>query len=615
MQTHTMHQPYGLDIWGDQNFLIRNGQAHVNYKNSPALLDIAKQIRNQGIRGPVILRFPHLIAKQIDTLYTHFNRAIDENDYRGVFKAVYPLKVNQYPEVVRAVVEAGKPYRYGLEAGSKAELILAMAYTPIGSPITVNGFKDIEMITMGFLAAQMGHNITLTIEGIGELESIIEVAETTPYRVPNIGIRIRLHSGGSGIWAKSGGMQAKFGLTSTELLEAFDLLKKHRLLSRFTMLHFHIGSQMEEIAPLKRAMREAGNIYAELKRMGADALRAINIGGGLSVEYAQHPSKRVRNYSLKEFANDVVFLLGEIMKSKGVEHPNIVTESGRFITASHAVLVAPVLELFSHDYQERSLRLKETNPPLIEELRSLNELLTSGNSIEFLHDALDHLESLLKLFELGYIDLQDRSNAETLVHLIIKKALYLKQSNHLPEIERLQERLQERYLVNSSFFQSMPDYWGLGQQFPVMPLDRLDQNAIRAASLWDITCDSDGEVGFDPGAPLYLHDVDLDTEEYFLGFFNVGAYQETLGMHHNLFSHPSEATIEIDDDGYRFTNLDEAENILEILDNLEYDPKAVLNQLETRIAESEFITSEENRDTLSTLKRYLAQNGYLRTTK
>jgi len=610
-----MQQPYGLDIWGDHNFIIRDGKAHINYKSSPALMDITKQIRAEGITGPVILRFPHLIAKQIDALYGHFNRAIEENGYQGRFKAVYPLKVNQYPEVVKAIVEAGSPHQYGLEAGSKAELILAMANTPMGSPITVNGFKDEEMITMGFLAAQMGHNITLTIEGIGELESIIEVAETTPFRVPNIGIRIRLHSGGSGIWAKSGGMQAKFGLTSTELLEAFDLLKRYDLLDRFTMLHFHIGSQMEEIAPLKRALREAGNIYAELKRMGADALRAINIGGGLSVEYAQHPNQRVRNYSLKEFANDVIFLLGEIMKAKGVEHPNIVTESGRFITASHAVLVTPVLELFSHDYQERSLKLKAKNPPLIQELLELNNLLTSGNSIEFLHDALDHLESLLKLFELGYIDLQDRSNAETLVNLIIKKALYLKQSNQLPEIERLQERLQERYLVNSSFFQSMPDYWGLKQHFPVMPLDRLDQPAIRAASLWDITCDSDGEIGFNPSSPLYLHDVDLDVEEYFLGFFNVGAYQETLGMHHNLFSHPSEATVLIDDKGYHFTNLDEAEDILEILDNLEYDPAIVLKQLETRIAESEFMTKEGNRDTLSTLKHFLAQNGYLRTTK
>ncbi len=610
-----MQQPYGLDIWGDRNFIIRNGQIHINYKSSPALLDIVSRIRKDGIKGPLILRFPHLISKQIDSLYDNFCRAIRENDYRGDFKAVFPLKVNQYPEAVRAVVGAGRRYRYGLEAGSKAELILAMAYTPTGSPITVNGFKDEEMITMGFVAAQMGHHITLTIEGLGELESIVEVARKTPFRVPDIGIRIRLHSGGSGIWAKSGGMQAKFGLTSTELLEAFELLKNHRLLERFTMLHFHIGSQMEEIAPLKRALREAGNIYAELKKMGADALRAINIGGGLSVEYAQHPSKRVRNYNLSEFANDVVYLLGEIMKAKGVDHPDIVTESGRFISATHAVLVTPVLELFSHDYQERSLKLKPVNPPLIEELLELSRLLTSSNSTEFLHDALDHMESLLTLFELGYIDLQDRSNAEILVHSIIKKALYLKQGNPTPEIERLQERLQERYLVNSSFFQSMPDYWGLKQHFPVMPLDRLDQPAIRAASLWDITCDSDGEIGFDPEAPLFLHDVNLDEEEYFLGFFNVGAYQETLGMQHNLFSHPSEATVLIDDHGYRFSNIDEAENILEILDNLEYDAQEVLTELEKKITDSDFITKEDNRDTLATLKRFLAQNGYLRTTR
>ena len=608
-------QPYGLDIWGDDNFVIRDGQVCVNYKSSPALLEIAEAIRDQDIRGPIVLRFPHLISKQIDTLYDNFGRAILENGYGGRFKAVYPLKVNQYPEVVKTIVDAGLHSSYGLEAGSKAELILAMAYTPVGAPITVNGFKDVEMITLGFIAAQMGHNITLTIEGLGELESIIEVAEESALRMPNIGIRIRLHSSGSGIWAKSGGMQAKFGLTSTEMLEAMELLRSNAMLERFTMLHFHIGSQMEQIGPLKRAIREAGNIYAELKKMGADALHAINIGGGLAVEYAQHASDRVRNYTLKEFSNDVVYLLREIMDAKKVPHPDIVTESGRFIAASHAVLVAPVLELFSHDYQERSLKFKSVNPPLIEELKELNELLTSVNCIEYLHDALDHMESLLTLFDLGYIDLEDRSNAEILVHLIIKKALYLTHANPTPELAKLQERLQERYLVNISFFQSMPNYWGLKQHFPVIPLDHLSQPAIRAASMWDITCDSDGEVGFDPKSPLYLHDVNLDEEEYLLGFFNVGAYQETLGMHHNLFSHPSECTVEIDEEGFSFTNVDEAEDILEILDNLEYDTAAVLEQLKRKISESPFIGQEENRDTLAQLNYYLAQNGYLRTTK
>ncbi len=606
--------PYGLDIWGDDNFFISDGKVNINTKSSPSLLEITEEVRKKGIRGPLLLRFPHLVVKQIDKLYAHFNRAIRENSYTGSFNAVFPLKVNHYPQLVDTIVDYGKKYGYGLEAGSKAELVIAMAKTPIGSPITVNGFKDLEMVTLGFIAAQTGHDITLTIEGLGELESIIEVASSCKMKIPNIGIRIRLHSSGSGAWAKSAGVDAKFGLTATELLEAIELLRKHSMLDRFTMLHFHIGSQMEEITPLKKALREAGNIYAELKMMGTDNLRSINIGGGLAIEYAQHASMRLRNYSIDEFTNDVVFLLREIMDAKSVEHPDIFTESGRFIAASHAVLIAPVLELFSHDYQEHSLKFKSVNPPLIEELRDLNRLLNTKNSIEYLHDALDHMESLFTLFDLGYIDLQDRSNAEILVHQIIKKSLYLSQNNPTPELEKLQERLQERYLVNSSFFQSIPDYWGLGQHFPVMPLDRLDLPAIRAASLWDITCDSDGEIQFQPNAPLYLHDIDLDKEEYFLAFFNVGAYQETLGMNHNLFTHPNVCTVTIDDSGFEIVQTDESENILSILKNTGYDDSEILNRLKNNLLESPFTTEKEKNDTLQKLELYLHQNGYLRTT-
>ena len=605
---------YGIDIWGDSNFVVKDDKVHVNYKSSPSLLQITEQIRLSGLRGPLILRFPHLIAKQIDTLYTDFNRAIAENDYKGKFHAVFPLKVNQFPEAVNAIIEHGETYGYGLEAGSKAELLIAMARTPRGSPITVNGFKDTESITLGFMAAQMGHNITLIIEGIGELESIVEVASSCNLAIPNIGIRIRLRSIGSGTWAKSGGMNAKFGLTTTELLEAITLLREHSLLAYFTMIHFHIGSQMEEIAPLKKALREAGNIYAELKKMGASGLNAINIGGGLAIEYSQHSSKRLKNYQLSEFANGVVFMLKEVMDTKGVEHPNIFTESGRFIVATHAVLVSPVLELFSQDYQEKSLKFKASNPPLIEELRDLNKLLTPKNCIEYMHDALDHLESILTLFDLGYVDLQDRSNAEILVHLIIKKSLYLSQDNQTPELERLQNRLQERYLINSSFFQSMPDYWGLGQHFPVMPLDKLDQPAIRAASLWDITCDSDGEIAFNPDAPLYLHDINLDEEDYFLAFFNIGAYQETLGMQHNLFKHPSECTVIIRDEGYEIENFIESESLLSILEDLGYDESQILIQLKNNLAQSDFTTEEEKSDTLQKFELFLYQNGYLRTT-
>ena len=605
---------FGLDIWSNNNFVIEDGQLKLNHKSMPSLLQITEEIRSNDVRGPILLRFPHLIKRQIKSLYSYFDRAIKENEYKGGFKAVFPLKVNQFPHAVDAITTQGRHFNYGLEAGSKAELILAMNKTPDGANITVNGFKDKEMITLGFIAAQSGHNITITIEGIGELETIIEVASECNLKVPNIGIRVRLHSAGSGIWAKSGGMDAKFGLTSTEIIEAVRLLDEAKLLEHLTMIHFHIGSQMSDIAPLKRALREAGNIYAELKMMGALSLDSINIGGGLAVEYNQHTQSCSRNYSIEEFSSSVVFALREIMDAKGVKHPDIFTESGRFIVASHAVLITPVLELFSHDYQEKLLKFKDVNPPLLKELIELNKLLNNKNCIEYLHDALDHMESLLTLFDLGYIDLQDRSNAEILVHNIIKKALYLKSLNPTNELEQLQARLQERYLINASIFQSLPDYWGLNQHFPIMPLHHLNATPIRAASLWDITCDSDGEIGFNPEKPLYLHDVNLDEEEYFLGFFNVGAYQETLGMQHNLFTHPSEYTVIINESGYEIKNAVESKNVLDILDSIGYKKEEILNKLENDLLSSDFITEKEKRDTLLQLKLFLEQNGYLRTT-
>ncbi len=605
---------FGLDIWANKNFIIEDGEIKLNYKSMPSLLDITKQIRAKDVKGPIILRFPHLINRQIKTLYNYFEKAIDENNYKGNFNAVFPLKVNQFPAVVDAISSQGEKYNYGLEAGSKAELIIAMSKTPQNAHITVNGFKDEEMLTLGFIAAQSGQKITITIEGLNELETIINVAAKSKLKVPNIGIRVRLHSTGSGIWAKSGGMDAKFGLTSTEIIEAISLLKDANLLHKLTMIHFHIGSQMSDIAPIKKALREAGNIYAELKKMGADALSSINIGGGLAVEYDQHIKSNARNYSIDEFSSSVVFLLGEIMNAKNVSHPDIFTESGRFVVASHTILITPVLELFSQDYQEQLLNFKEKNPPLIEELIELNRLLNNANCIEYLHDALDHMESLFTLFDLGYIDLQDRSNAEILVHNIIKKALYLKSSNPTNELEVLQTKLQERYLINASVFQSLPDYWGLGQHFPVMPIHYLNTTPLRAASLWDITCDSDGEICFNPDKPLYLHDVNLDEEDYFLAFFNVGAYQETLGMNHNLFTHPNEYTITITDTGYKISNAIESKSILEILKSIGYDGDIIVTKLNEELEKSEFITEKEKSDTLATLKKLLNQNGYLRTT-
>ncbi|RDU60305.1 biosynthetic arginine decarboxylase [Helicobacter marmotae] len=607
---------YGINFWGNNDFIIIDGKVKVNYKHKPALIDIVQDARERGYKGPLLLRFPHLIKSQVDKLFATFEGAIKEYSYQGKFKAVFPLKVNQMPNFVLPLVELSKDKCYGLEAGSKSELILAMAYTNENAPITVNGFKDREMISLGFSAANMGHDITLTIEGLNELETIIEVAKEMGEPYPNIGLRIRLHSTGIGLWAKSGGINSKFGLTSTELLEAINMLKKEELLHKFTMIHFHIGSQISDISPLKRAIREAGNIYAELRKKGASNLQCVNIGGGLAVEYTQHEGANDRNYTLSEFSGDVVFSLREIAKNKNEPEPDIFIESGRFIAASHAVLIAPVLELFSQEYDEKALKLKEQNPPLIEELFDLYNSVVEKNAIEYLHDSLDHMESLLTLFDLGYIDLQDRSNTEVLVHLIIKKVIkLLKHKNH-NEILQIQEQVQERYLLNCSFFQSLPDYWGLAQNFPVMPLDRLNRRPNRSASLWDITCDSDGEIAFNANKPLFLHDVDVTKEEYFLGFFLVGAYQEVLGMRHNLFTHPTEFSVEFDDDlnkGYELSRLIEAQTILDVLDDLDYDTKDIERRLKQHIEDNQSLDSEGKKKMLGRLYVMLSENGYLRT--
>lgn len=604
---------YGIKIWANDDFIIKNGEICVNIESQPSIISIVKEIRKDGIRGPLLLRFPHLIKKQIDSMYGHFKQSRKEVDYKGSFNAVYPLKVNQYPNFIKNMVKLGEPYNYGLEAGSKAELILAMAYNNFGSPITVNGFKDKEMIDLGFIASEMGHNITLTIEGLNELETIIQTARERFLPKPKIGLRVRLHSTGSGIWAKSGGINSKFGLTSTELIQAINILEKAELLEQFTMIHFHIGSQITDIAPLKKALREAGNIYVELKKMGAKNLHAINLGGGLAVEYSQYKNNENRNYTLREYANDVVYLLKDISNKKNEIEPDIFIESGRYIAASHAVLIAPVLELFSQEYTEGKLNIGDNSPQLVLELLDLYKSLSSKNALEYLHDAIDHLESLLTLFDLGYINLQDRSNTEILVNLIIKKSVMILGEKHYSEILNIQEQVQERYLVNFSIFQSLPDFWGINQTFPIMPLNKLNEHPTRSASLWDITCDSDGEIGFNVKSPLFLHDVNLEENEYFLGFFLVGAYQEVLGMKHNLFTHPTEATIEITSDGYEIKTLLESQCILDILEDLDYDIDELQDNLSDRLKESKLINEKAQKQILGELYMFLNDNGYLKT--
>jgi len=593
---------YGLDIWGDDNFIIDKDVIKLNYAQNPSLIQIVQDVRNNGNTGPLILRFPHITQKQIDKLYTTFNGAIKEYNYNSSFYAVFPLKVNQLPNYVLPMLESSKHLNYGLEAGSKAELLLAMAYNNVNAPITVNGFKDKQMITLGFIARNQGHDITLTIEGLNELETIIEVYNELKLPCPNIGLRVRLHSSGSGTWAKSGGIDSKFGLSSMEILEAFEMLNAHNLVDSLKMIHFHIGSSMDSITPLKKALKESSHIYVELKKMGANALDSINIGGGLGIEYSAY--ERKTQYSLKEFASDVVFTLKEIASKNGVKEPNIFTESGRFISAPSSVLITPTLELFSNEYQESNLKLKDTNPPIIEEMSLLYQDTTKESAKEYMHDSLEHLESILTLFDLGYVDLIDRSNAEVLTHLIIKKAIKLKDISDDIELKRLDDKIQEKYLLNFSIFSSLPDFWGIGQEFPIMPLTHLDKKATRSANIWDITCDSDGEIPFDASKPLYLHDVDLREEEYFIGFFLVGAYQDILGMKHNLFSSPSQVNVVFNSKGeLKLENFIQSQSIVDIFEDLDYDSDDIKNRLLEKISSDELKTI---------IDKYILDNSYLK---
>jgi len=593
---------YGIDIWGDGNFIIENGVVKVNYKKNPSLIDIVQSIRKDGNTGPLVLRFPHIVQKQIDKLYATFTQTMKRYDYESGFYAVFPLKVNQFPNHILPMLETSASLNYGLEAGSKAELLLAMSYNNKNAPITVNGFKDKQMITLGFIAKNQGHDITLTIEGLNELETIIEVYQELNLPCPNIGLRVRLHSSGSGTWAKSGGINSKFGLSSMEILQAFDMLKKYDLTDALKMIHFHIGSDMNSISPLKKALKESGHIYVELKKMGADGLDSINIGGGLAIEYSQF--NRNIQYSLKEFASDVVYTLKEISDKNGVKTPFIFTESGRFIASPGSVLIAPTLELFSSEYSQLNIRLKEKNPPIIEELYYLLNDITKENAKEYMHDSLEHLESILTLFDLGYVDLTDRSNAEVLTNLIIKKAIKLKDIDNDKELKTLDDKIQEKYLLNFSIFQSLPDFWGINQEFPIMPLTHLDENPTRSANIWDITCDSDGEIPFKSDKPLYLHDVDLSKEDYFLGFFLVGAYQDTLSMKHNLFSSPSQVNIIFDGDEMKTESFIKSQSILDIFEDLDYNTEEIISNL---------VSSTKNNDLKDILQEYLEDNGYLKT--
>ena len=589
-----------INHWCSNHFYIDDSKIKIKYNNI-AIIDILKQVK-KDIKGPINLKFPHIISSGIDRVFSCFNQAMNKFDYTKSFNPIFPLKVNQFYNFVSEFKDLSKKYNYGLEAGSKAEIIIAMHYNNKNTPIIVNGFKDEEFIRLCFLSHKMNKMTTIIIEDLQEIKNIVKLSKEMPDNIPFIGIRVKLHTLGIGIWQESSGIDSKFGLTSIELLEAISLLKQENIIDFFKMLHFHIGSQIEDIKPLNKAIKEMGNIYAQVKKMGANALDSVDIGGGMAVEYSHNPKKISVNYSVGEFANNVVFLLKDSINNKDIEEPHIYIESGRFISAYHSVLLVPVLELYSQTYNIDKLIIKEINPPLVDELHFIYKHISKKNAKEFLHDSIMHMENLLILFDLGYIDLIDKANTEILVNLILSKCAKLLKNIPEEEKEDLQNMVKDRYLLNFSLFNSLPDYWGIKQKFPIMPLENLDDD-LRSASIVDITCDSDGEIKFNKDFPIYLHEIDLSKDDYFVGIFLTGAYQEILAMKHNLFDKPTDITVICDRSGFEIKKITPSVSILDTLHTLGFNVENI-----TKCHLENF-----NKKEFDFLRKILQSNNYLLT--
>lgn len=536
---------YDIDRWGKGYFSISDaGHVLVHPTKDPRhfvdLKELVDTLVLRGIDPPLLLRFPQILGQQLKEMWEVFDSAIRDHNYEGGYRCVYPIKVNQQRQVVEEIYQLGRQYGFGLEAGSKPELLAVMAIADNDTPIICNGFKDDEYIELCMLARKIGRNITPVVEKFTELELILQKAEKLGVR-PSIGIRIKLASRGAGRWKSSGGYRSKFGLTVTEAVRALETLKAFGMEDCLRLLHFHLGSQITNIRHIKAAVIEAARVYVDLKRQGA-GLEILDVGGGLGIDYdgSQTDFESSVNYTLEEYANDIVYHVQNICDEAEVPHPTIMSESGRAIAAYHSVLVFNVLGVSGFGEEQVPDELPEdAEQPLVDLLETYRNL-SMKNLLESFHDAQQALDSALNLFSLGYLPLKQRCLAENLYWLICRRVYSMaKQMDVFPEeLEGLESMLSDTYFCNFSLFQSMPDSWAVKQLFPIMPIHRLCERPTRHAVLGDISCDSDGKVDQfidrrDVKKTLPLHP--FNGEPYYLGAFLVGAYQEILGDLHNLF--------------------------------------------------------------------------------
>ncbi|MBA3694521.1 MAG: biosynthetic arginine decarboxylase, partial [Acidobacteria bacterium] len=537
-------ETYGIENWGAGYFGVnRKGnlivRAAENDTLSADVKEIIDDLKTRGVNTPVLLRFPQLLAGQIRKLQKSFKNSIKEFDYGGGHMCVYPMKVNQNRAVIEEYLREGRRYNFGLEAGSKAELYAALAMEQSDESLLVlNGFKDREFIRLAFAGAQAGKNVVIVIEKLSELEHTIKIADEMTFenpetKLPMIGVRVKLYSKGSGKWEKSGGEAAKFGLTTTEILEVIRRLNEAGRTEMLKLLHFHIGSQLTDIKRIKSAMREAARTYAKIRQLNIP-VDFLDVGGGMAVDYdgSRTSFESSANYNAQEFANDVIYVIKTVCDDEDVPHPTIIQESGRYLSAYHAILVTNIQDEIETVVEDLTpLTITADDPPVVRELHDLRSNITGKNYREYYHDALENREELFTMFNLGLISLEARGKGEVLFWDICERAdEFAQQKKYVAEeFNDLRQLLCAKYLANFSVFRSMPDNWALEQLFPIVPIHRLNKKPTEYATLCDITCDSDGIVDkfvdlHDVKPVLELHKLIKD-EPYYLAMMLVGAYQ------------------------------------------------------------------------------------------
>ena len=617
---------YNINGWGVSYFGINEkGNAYVSpCKDNTEidLRDVMDELALRDVSSPVLLRFPDILDNRIEKTASCFAQAAKEYDYKAENFIIFPIKVNQMQPVVEEIISHGQKFNLGLEAGSKPELHAVIAVQcQSDSLIICNGYKDQSYIELALLAQKMGKRIFIVIEKLNELDIIAKAAKKIGVR-PNIGIRIKLASSGSGKWADSGGDASKFGLNSSELLLALKMLEEKGLKDCLHLIHFHIGSQITKIRRIQTALREAAQYYINLHKMGYN-VDFVDYGGGLGVDYdgtRSSSSESSVNYSIQEYVNDCIYTFIDAANKNGVPHPNLITESGRSLTAHHSVLVIDVLETASLPSMPEEFEPSEGEHQLVKDLYEIWDNLNPRSMLEDWHDAEQIREESLDLFALGIVDLQTRAEIESMYWSVCREINTLAKSmKHVPdELRNLDKLLADKYFCNFSLFQSLPDSWAIDQLFPILPIQRLDERPTRNATLQDITCDSDGKITNFVTSRNISHVLPLHAlkkgEPYYLGVFLVGAYQEILGDLHNLFGDTNAVHISVKNGKYNIDQIIDGETVDEVLDYVQYRPKKLVRQLETWVAKSVKlgkISLEEGKEFLNNYRSGLYGYTYL----